>query len=663
MCADRSSDLLITGCGDGSTCPLSQQNTAFCDQCQFDTSNKYCGHVTGYYNTTSGDSSSSQTGSTKICYSAYSQILLNTNNPYLFKFVDTGLAPHTRYEYYVVARNLVGNTTSLSSATLTSMARPENLQSPVPTVLSSDRITIVWSPPVKPNGVITKYELFRTKWSTKQETLVYTGLEITYTDEVQLEAYTGYMYTLSVCTNLCTNATAVNLVYTEESAPEQVHPPDLTPLSSKSIRVEWKTPGKPNGVITHYNVTMRMKDGGHTSILQPNSLGEAKSHVVSSLEPFTNYTFRVEACTRKGCSASPEASVMTFEAVPEGMTSPRILVLSATSTNVEWDEPKTPNGIIKYYVIRRNGTVVFNTTLHVYEDRNVRPAQTYHYDILAYNEAGSSASPPLLVTTPESSPEGIGAPSAKPLTSVSINVTWGNPSTPNGVITSYYILHQEVGGPITRERNTGAQYWYVITGLKPFTFYNVRVEACTNIGCGVGSSIVARTNESRPFGQDPPTLIPQTSTMVEIKWKAPTTPNGYVTEYVVERRDGDVGMPFQIYVGPRLQYIDSQLKPYTTYKYRVHSRNGAGNAVSSWITTRTPSAPPTSIQPPRVDSLNGTAVKVKWSKPGVENGVIIRYVIRYRMFSQLAGTSFEEVCCFDADVFETMLNVFKPATK
>ena len=625
--------------------------------------------MTGYYNTTSGTTNNNSNN--KKCHSQYIQVLLNTNNPFLFEYVDTGLAPHTRYQYYVVARNLVGNATSPSANAFTSMAQPEQLQAPVPTTLSANQIAVSWSRPLKPNGVITKYTLYRTKWSTKQDMVVYTGLTTTHTDQMQLEPFTGYMYTLSVCTNQCANISAINLVYTEESAPEDVVLPSLTPLSSSSIMVNWTTPAKPNGVITRYNVTMKLDGGVYQSILPVNNLGESKSIIVSNLKAFTNYTFRVEACTKIGCAFSAPASVLTFEAVPEGLAAPRVLVLSATRIHVEWDKPTVQNGVLKYYVILRDGIVIYNTTAmatsaRVFVDNSVRPATAYRYVIEAHNEAGSSTSPPLTVTTPESSPEGIPAPVLKPLTSISINVTWSVPSTPNGVVTSYHVLHQEINGPISKERSTGPQHWHIIKDLKPFTFYRVRIEACTQMGCGIGPEVVSRTNESRPFGQQPPSLVPQTSTMVEIKWSVPSTPNGLLTEYLVERRDGlnAGGMPYKIYIGLRLQYIDSQVKPYTTYQYRVHSRNSAGNAVSTWASVRTLAAAPQAIQAPRVTAVNGTAVEVEWSKPGLENGksTDIQYLIRYRLFS-LTGSAYDEVCCFEHDVFYAMLNVFKPATK
>jgi len=595
-----------------------------------------------------------------MCLTTYKQVLVNTKNPNLFQHIDTGLQPHTKYEYYVVGRNLIGNTTSLVSNVITSMATPESLKPPIPTVISSNQIAITWLEPLKPNGIITKYTLYRTKWSTKDEIVVYTGLARTHTDSDQLEPFTGYMYKLSVCTNLCANISAVTLVYTEESTPKNVYPPKLTPLSSTSIQVNWSLPAQPNGVIVRYNVTMK-NNNAHVSILPEKNLGEAKTQVVSGLSPFTDYVFRVTACTKVGCKQGPEATVKTLQAVPTGLSAPRVIILSAAQVHVEWSKPSVENGVLKYYLVMRNNSVTHNTTTRVFVDKGVRPATIYHYVIRAYNQAGGSSSPHTSIETPESSPEGIPSPTLKPLTSVSINVTWLPPTVPNGVITSYSILHQEVDGPITKEPNIGP-LWHVVKGLKPYTFYNIRIEACTNAGCGIGPHDLSRTKESRPFGQERPSLVPQSSTMIQIIWRPPITPNGDVTQYVVERREGDSGMPFPIYIGSRNEYVDSQLKPFTTYQYRLRSRNSVGDAVSEWASVKTLVGVPQDIQAPRLNAVNGTAIQIRWEEPGTPNGQITSYVIRYRLFS-LTGSSFQELCCFDSNKNHVLLNLFKPDTR
>lgn len=655
VCADRSTTPTVTECGNGKTCALSQRAFSFCDRCDFDTSKHICSYVQGYFDP--GQS----TTNIGTCVSNYTQILVNTKNPVLFQHLDVGLLPHTKYDYYVVGQNLAGNVSSSLASIMTQMGVPESLLPPVPTVISSNQIAIAWSPPMKPNGVITKYELYRTKWSTKTEIRIYSGLSQSHLDDDALEPFTGYLYTLSVCTKLCANITASSLVYTEESTPANVKSPVIIPVSSTSLRVNWSLPDNPNGVIVKYNVTM-LKGGVYVSILPPKSLGEMKSALVDGLTPYTVYTFRVEACTKMGCAVGPATSLRTMEALPQGMAKPRVIVLSANSVDIEWSEPGVKNGVIKHYVVYKNNTSVHQTTIRRYLDQDVKPAKYYSYVIEVFNEAGSAKSPAVIVKTPESSPTGIPIPFVKPLTSSAVNVTWSLPASPNGVITRFSILYQEIDGEISKMHSDG-RLWLVVNGLKPYTFYNMRVEVCTKAGCGVGPKGIVRTKESVPFGQGPPDLEAKTSTMVEIKWLSPTTPNGEITEFQIERREGSSGLPFIIYIGIRNEYIDSQLKPYTMYEYRVRSRNIIGVTESTWNNVRTLEGIPEGLQPPQLKVVNSTAVLFTWDTPSRPNGVITGYSIRYRLFTSSTGNNVVEKCCFAADVFSTTMDGFKPATR
>ena len=654
VCADRSTHT-ITGCGTGRSCPLSQQATSYCDRCDFDRSKNVCSYIDGYF-----DPGKTEVN-TGICVSGYEQILTNTRNPSIFSYVDSGLLPHTKYEYYVVGLNLAGNVSSLVSSINTLMGTPESLQAPLPTVISSSQVAIAWSPPLKPNGVITKYQLFRTKWSTKTEILVYTGLSQSHLDSDALEPYTGYLYTLSVCIKLCANITAPLLVYTEESIPANVKPPVIIPVSSTSLRVNWSLPENPNGVIVKYNVTM-LKDGVFVSVLPENNLGEKKSVLVTGLKPYTSYTFRIEACTKLGCTMGGNASLSTMEALPQGIDKPRVVVLSATSVDIEWNKPAVENGVIKYYLLHKNQSVIHNTTfIRRFLDTSNKPATYYNYAVEAFNEAGSTTSLPVTIITPAAPPNGISSPTLTAISSSTVNVTWSEPSVTNGIITRYSVLYQEIDGEISRLHSNG-QLWSIVTGLKPYTFYYMRIEACTKGGCGTGPRQIIRTNESIPFGQGPPSLEAKTSTMVEIKWVSPLTPNGEITEFQIERREGSSGLPFIIYIGSRNDYIDSQLKPYTLYQYRVRSRNTVGLTESSWKGIRTLEGIPAGLRLNQIEIMNSTTARFSWEVPSKPNGIIIEYSIRYRLFS-LAGNKATEKCCYDAKTLSTFITGFQPSIR
>ena len=66
------------------------------------------------------------------------------------------------------------------------------------------------------------------------------------------------------------------------------------------------SPSTPNGQLTQYNI---IQNGVEVSTVD-SSIMET---VISSLTPFTQYTFTVDACTAIGCFRSDELVVITLE--------------------------------------------------------------------------------------------------------------------------------------------------------------------------------------------------------------------------------------------------------------------------------------------------------------------------------------------------------------
>ena len=62
----------------------------------------------------------------------------------------------------------------------------------------------------------------------------------------------------------------------------------------------------PNGELTQYNI---IQNGVEISSVNSSTL----ETIVSSLTPFTQYTFAVEACTVVGCFRSDDLVVITLE--------------------------------------------------------------------------------------------------------------------------------------------------------------------------------------------------------------------------------------------------------------------------------------------------------------------------------------------------------------
>lgn len=89
---------------------------------------------------------------------------------------------------------------------------------------------------------------------------------------------------------------------------------------------------------------------------------EILSYIIPALDFWTEYTFRVQACTERGCDLSPKAYVKTLEAAPEEQNQPNVLALgdldgAHTGVLVTWEQPLKPNGIIIRYELSRRQAI------------------------------------------------------------------------------------------------------------------------------------------------------------------------------------------------------------------------------------------------------------------------------------------------------------------
>eukprot|EP00794_Sanderia_malayensis_P020024 gene20024-21985_t len=653
VCSDRSTFNQFN-CGTGITCPTTQASRAYCNRCNFDTSTTICGSVLGYF-----DPSANQTSDINLCYSDFVEVLRNPSDASLRLFVDTGLQPHNLYDYYVTAINSDGNSSSTTNRTRTLMSSPEGLSAPQATVLSASSIVITWSAPTNPNGVISAYKLYRIKWETKEERLIFSGLSFSHMDTQGLEAHTGYLYKLSVCTVLCSNVSAARYVYTQQAVPEQVNAPLLSATSATSIRVNWSLPAKPNGNIVRYNVS-RLINATYVSILPVNDLGLGLTQLVVGLKPYTLYTFRVTACTVIGCASGPSASIHTLQAPPAGVKPPSLTIINQTTVEIEWQSPLVNNGLIQRYVLHRNSSVVTTGLLMIFRDTGLTPNTIYMYQIEAVNGGGGTRSVPAYVKTPESSPEGVAVPILTAISSSELRCSWSAPAQPNGVITQYALIYNEPGKDLFTVQ-VQLLTSYVIGRLKPYTEYEVRVQACTSKGCGTGNRSLKRTLEAIPAGQMPPTATAKSDSIIELKWASPSLPNGVIIRYEATRRENNAAISFVIYAGLAFEYIDTSLKPYTLYQYKIKSRNSVGTTESTWTSVRTMSGVPQGLAAPSIVVLSGVSVQASWPQPTNPNGLITQYEVRARRFQQ-ANNESVVLCCIQPNVLNVTVTGLKPAT-
>ena len=249
------------------------------------------------------------------------------------------LLPSTLYTFVIQACTVAGCSNSSESSNTTRPDRPDGLNPPVVTPLTPTSLEITWEAPNTTNGEILNYEL----------------QQVTNDGDVVLFSDIGFSYQLTGLTPntiyrfrvLATNAggtTASDIAQnaTLEDAPDGLSPPLTTVINSTAISVEWQEPSKPNGVITEYILS---RNG--TEIFRGISL----MYTDTALQPFTYYSYFIQACTSGNCSASTLTVARTNEDIPEGIVP--LTITSTTSDTVSFtvNEVTQPNGIVRYVVI------------------------------------------------------------------------------------------------------------------------------------------------------------------------------------------------------------------------------------------------------------------------------------------------------------------------
>lgn len=111
-----------------------------------------------------------------------------------------------------------------------------------------------------------------------------------------------------------------------------------------------------------------------------------------------------------------------------------------------------------------------------------------------------------------------------------------------------------------------------------FCRYEVRVEACTLLGCAASDWSSVQTLESPPTGQPAPLLELQTNTkgvqtVFLVSWSPPAEPNGKLLHYELYRKritdTASRSTASLVYRNSSTSCHDDKLLPYTAYEYQV----------------------------------------------------------------------------------------------
>lgn len=269
---------------------------------------------------------------------------------------QTGLTPYKLYTFSLIACTRGGCTQGGEVTGRPLDDAPTDLKKPILNVLSSQSIEVIWTPPLNPHGVITAYDVRRNGALVYTQSLSISGqLGTTFTD-YGLSPGMNYLYIITARNRKGSVDSPPMNATTYSSSPAGLSPPVLKPLSSTSMQAIWEPPAKPNGQIQNYSLLLdeQIIYRGGAALL---------SYIVPGLAFWTQYTFRVQACTSRGCELSDGATARTLEAIPEEQPSPSLLALADDKGGhagvlVAWEQPLKPNGVITQFRVYRRKAVI-----------------------------------------------------------------------------------------------------------------------------------------------------------------------------------------------------------------------------------------------------------------------------------------------------------------
>ncbi|GAA6098731.1 usherin [Tachysurus ichikawai] len=542
------------------------------------------------------------------------------------------LKPWSRYKFQVQVSNMVGSTNSRWLTVQTKQAPPSGLVAPTVSHLEGrpNELFVNWRPPSEANGVLLSYRIQRDDVSFH---FSFESSVLNYTDE-DLTAYTNYSYAVIACTVAGCVTSQSTTVRTLEAAPAIVEPPIVSNVTSHSLNASWTVPSIQNGEIVEYILQINNKELYH---------GKKLSVQVSKLQPHTQYSLILTACTNGGCTTSLPTSTITKEAPPTSMPAPILKVTGPESVEVSWKEPDQPNGVITGYELRRDGHLIYTGMDTRYHDFMLLPSIEYSYTVTANNSQGTATSIAALAHTQPSVPSGVTPPQLQALGPLSVLVQWDPPARANGVIISYSLYTRDPAEPNTKRvifaphHSAFQSRSFSLTALKPYHRYEVRVEACTLLGCAASDWSSIQTQEVPPAGQSMPLLELQSDSkgmqnIFFLSWSPPAQANGKILHYELYRRLGEEtgSQSTLVYRNISTSYRDHNLLPYTSYEYQVWAANSAGRTGSPWTMCRTGPAPPEGVSPPTFLHIRATSAVVNISPPANPNGI----VTIYRVFDQ-----------------------------
>ncbi|XP_008434010.1 receptor-type tyrosine-protein phosphatase delta isoform X37 [Poecilia reticulata] len=296
---------------------------------------------------------------------------------------------------------------------------------------------------------------------------------------------------------------------------------------------------------------------------------------------------------------------ITVKALPKAPGTPVVTERTATSITLTWDSGNPEP--VSYYIIQHKSKYSDDLYKEIdgvattrYSVGGLSPYSDYEFRVVAVNNIGRG--PPSESIEAKTAEQ---APSTAPrqvrghmMSATTAVIQWDEPEEPNGQIMGYrvyYTMDYSQHVNLWEKQIVRGSNFVTIQGLIPNKTYYIKVLAFTSVGDGPLSpelQIIAKTGvPSQPTDFKGEA---KSETSILLSWNAPaqTGLENQVTGYELTYRKKDDKDEKRISFEPTTTYLLKDLKPFTTYTFRLAARSKHGiGAYTSDISAETPQTP------------------------------------------------------------------------
>ncbi|XP_077482047.1 protein sidekick-2 isoform X1 [Stigmatopora argus] len=566
-------------------------------------------------------------------------------NPSVRQYPVSGLKPECVYVFRITAQTRKGWGRAAEALVVTTEKRARPQPTSRPGVPQKDvrarRVVLSWEPgsdglsPVRYYTVQLR-QLPDNNWTVHSASVNHDATSYVVS---RLKPFTSYQFRVKATNDIGDSeySEESDAITTLQDAPDEAPVIfSVTPHTTTSVLIRWKPPVEEqiNGILLgfriHYRELLydRLRGGVNSmsawaDLTAPYSVRNLSDttltqYELDKLSKHKRYEIRMSVFNAVGEGpTSPPHEVFVGEAVP---TAPpqNVVVQSSTATQLDitWDPPpiSAQNGDIQGYKVyfwesqRKNETERLRT-LFMPEGgvklKNLTGYTGYMISVAPFNAAGDGPrSPAIRGRTQQAAPSAPSFIHFSELTTSSVNVSWGEPTLPNGIIEGYRLVYEPstsvdessaacadclhspssppgVSRTVAVDVKGGGPLWLKLKDLADGVTYNFRIRARTfAYGPEVEANITTGPGEGAPGPPGDP-FITRYGSALTIHWTSGDPGRAPITRYVIEARPADEGL-WDILIKDIPKEVTSHtfnmdiLKQGVSYDFRVIGVNDYG---------------------------------------------------------------------------------------